>query len=107
MENGAVSSYFLYLGGSNVGVVAFDFSFGELYKVAVAFVILRQAVRVAVGAVTALATIAQQSHLLLAEEAAREVRLFRLQLLRQLDEASLVDDLLLFREGPAWRGRYL
>ena len=65
--------------------------------------VLGEAVGVAVGAVAALAAVAQQSHLLLAEEAAREVRLLGLRQLGQLEGARLIDDLLLFWEGPAWK----
>lgn len=65
--------------------------------------VLGEAVGVAVGAVAALAAVAQQSYLLLAEEAAREVRLLGLRQFGQLEGARLVDDLLLFWEGPAWR----
>ena len=89
MENG-VASYFLYLGSGDVGVVALDFCLGQLHEVALALVVLGQPVAVAVGALAALAAVAQQAHLLPAHEAARGVRLPHLRRLGLTDAAGLV-----------------
>jgi hypothetical protein len=70
-----VQSYFLNLGGCYVGVVLPHLQPARLQVVHLAFVILGDAVAVAVGAVAALAPEAQQADLLMAAVAARVVLL--------------------------------
>ena len=72
-------SYFFNLGGGDVGVVLLDFLLGEFDEVAVALVVLGEAVAIAVGAVAGLAPESEEAYFFITDEAAGVVLLLGLR----------------------------
>jgi|JI9StandDraft_1071089.scaffolds.fasta_scaffold62842_2 hypothetical protein len=91
MRQGRFRSYFLYFGGRYVRVILLYFQFGVLDEVRLAFMIFRQSVSVAVGAVAPLTEESQETHFFVAGKALGVVGLFARRQFRDLGHLKLLD----------------
>ena len=100
----------LNFGRSDIGIVLFDFFLGLFYEVAVALVIFRQSMAIAVGTVTGFAAEAKESYLFVAGEAARMIGLAWSWLFGNFENFEILHflfDAFLLLVLSEWRARYL
>jgi hypothetical protein len=100
----------LNFGGSDIGIVLSYFFLGLFYEIAVALVVFRQSMAIAVGAVTRFAAEAKESYLFVAGEAARMIGLAWSWLFGDLGNFEILHflfDAFLLLVLSEWRARYL